>query len=229
MKKAIILFGIFALLFFACTFDYGENGESGRETPDLIMTNVVYVRVRSSDPVARVQAERAERFESRGVMVLQNASFEQFGDKGNEIDSFGWAGTATVHIQSGDVFMSNGVRLEVESEDIILETINLSWLDESKNLSSGSDDEVIIFRENGTNFTGIGLNASVRNHSWEFSGNVAGTFISDDEDEEDTEIVREPVVHEPLDREPDREPLGREPINREPVQREQSEEDDDIK
>jgi len=148
------------------------------------MTNVVYVRVRSADPIAKVQAERAERFESRGVMVLHNFTFEQFGDSGNEVESFGWAGTASVHIESGDVSMSDGVRLEVESEDFILETNQLNWRDDPRLLSSGENDEVFIFRANGTNFTGIGFNANIREHSWAFTGAVFGTFIPDDEDEE---------------------------------------------
>jgi len=222
MKKAIFLLsGLLIFLVCACTFEYDDDGDSNRETPDLVMINVEYVRVRSSDPIARVQAERAERFEGRGIMVLHNATFEQFGEKGSEINSFGMAGSASIDIDSGDVFMSNGVRLEIESEDIILETNQLDWRDDPRILSSGERDEVRIFQENGTNFTGIGLRADARSRSWVFSGAVSGTFISEDEEEDSEE--RE------LEREARREELRQLRIDREAEQVIYEEIDDSIK
>ncbi|MDR2543678.1 MAG: LPS export ABC transporter periplasmic protein LptC [Treponema sp.] len=195
MKNAVFFLISFLILFIcACTFEYDEDGNSNRETPDLIMINVEYVRVRASDPIARVQAERAERYESRGIMILQNAEFEQFGERGNEVNSSGWAGSASVDINSGDVLMSHGVRLEIESEDIILETNQLDWKDDPRILSSGEQDEVKIIQENGTNLIGIGLVADARMRSWVFNGAVTGLFISDDEEDEDR--VREPRVRE---------------------------------
>jgi hypothetical protein len=91
------------------------------------MENVEYVRIRSSDPVARFQAERAERYERQGMMKIQNFVFEQYGERGEEVNAYGKAGSASVNIESGDIFMDRGVRIEVESEDIILETNQLEW------------------------------------------------------------------------------------------------------
>jgi LPS export ABC transporter protein LptC len=192
---ALLLLIIFLIT--ACTFDYDESPETERETPDLIMRNVIYMRVRSSDPIARFEAELAERFEERGFMRLQNFSFEQFGDRGNEVNSFGRAGNARIDIETGDVFMDNGVRLEIESEDIILETNELDWKDEAKILSSGSDDEVRIIQESGTQFTGIGLLANARTRTWEFLSRASGMFVSDEEDDDERVIV---VVEIPEDR-----------------------------
>jgi LPS export ABC transporter protein LptC len=168
----------------SCTFDYGESTSSERELPDLVMVNVEYIRVRSMDPIARVQAERAERYEKQGVMKLENFTFKQYGDKGNEVNAMGGAGNASVDINSGDIFMTNGVRLEVESEDIIIETNKLEWKDESHILSAGTEDEVHILRKNGTHFSGIGLSADARRHTFEFAGSVSGFYIQDEDDEE---------------------------------------------
>ncbi|MCL2806534.1 MAG: LPS export ABC transporter periplasmic protein LptC [Treponema sp.] len=183
--KNIILFSYSIIFLLACTFDYGESDASERETPDLVMENVEYVRVRSSDPIARFTAERAERYEKQGVMKLTNFSFEQFGEKGEEINAFGRAGHASIDIESGDIFMSNGVRIEVESEDIIMETSQLDWKDEPRILSSGTNEEVNIYQENGTHFTGIGLRAETRSRTYEFSGVVSGIYIDKDEEEEE--------------------------------------------
>jgi len=181
-RTAIVMCNIFILLAVSCTFDYGESEGSERQNPDLIMKNVEYVRVRSSDPIAKFQAERAERYEKQGVMKLMNFSFEQYGEKGAEVNAVGQAGFASVDIQSGDVVMNNGVRLEVDSEDIILETDHLEWKDEPRTLSSGNE-EVTIIQESGTTFTGLALRVEARNRTWEFTGNASGTYVSDDDDE----------------------------------------------
>ena len=191
-KNLIGLYIIMLLLVCACTFDYGEAESHERQTPDLVMGNVIYVRVRSADPIARFQAERAERYEKQGVMKLQNFTFEQYGERGEEVNAFGKAGFASVDIESGDVFMDGGVRLEVESEDIVLEAVQLEWLDDPRILSTNSETQVTVFQENGTNFTGTGLKAYARLRTWEFTGSVGGIFISDDEeDEEDGEDKKE--------------------------------------
>jgi LPS export ABC transporter protein LptC len=175
---------LFFLITLSCTFDYGETESSERELPNLVMVNVEYVRVRSADPIAKVQAERAERYEKQGIMKLENFTFEQYGDRGNEVNTQGGAGNASVDINSGDITMANGVRIEVESEDIILETNQLEWKDETHIISTGANDEVDIYRENGTHFTATGLTANARSRSFEFSSGVNGTFVQDDEDEE---------------------------------------------
>ena len=194
MKKKIHpVHGIICILFFlitlSCTFDYGELEPSERELPDLVMVNVEYIRVRSADPIAKVQAERAERYEKQGVMKLENFTFEQYGDKGHEVNTQGGAGNASVDINSGDITMTNGVRLEVESEDIVIETSQLDWKDETHILSTGAEDEVDIYRENGTHFTGTGLTANARSRSFEFSGGVGGSYIQEDDESEEQEII----------------------------------------
>jgi LPS export ABC transporter protein LptC len=189
MNRFIFISGgtVCALLFLlvSCTFDYGESASSERELPDLVMVNVDYIRVRSMDPIARFQAERAERYEKQGVMKLQNFTFRQFGDKGNDVNAQGSAGNASVDINSGDILMTNNVRLEVESEDIIIEANKLEWKDEPHILSTEEEDEVNILRENGTHFTGIGLSADARRHTFEFSGAVNGLYIQEDDEEQE--------------------------------------------
>jgi len=178
------LFSLFFFLFSlsSCTFDYGEPDASNVEMPDLVMRNVEYVRVRSADPIAKIQAEQAERYDKQGIMKLQQYSFEQYGNRGNEVNSSGSGGNAEVNIDSGDIFMDNGVRLEVASEDIILETFQLEWKDKTRIFSTGEDNDVYISRQNGTIFKGVGLSADARKRTWEFVGEVSGTYIQDDDE-----------------------------------------------
>ena len=181
------LFSLFTFLLFACSFDYGnqDSGDSG--LPDIVMENVEYVRVRSLDPQARFQAERVERYEERRIMELRNFSFEQFGNHGEEINAFGMAGSATIEIDSMDIRMRDGVRLEVESEDIAIETNWLEWKDNARTLSGGESEEVNIYQDNGTTFTGTGFMANARQRTWEFTGGASGTYIHEDDEEENAE------------------------------------------
>jgi len=193
MKKTVLLFNCIILIsFLGCSFDYGEKEASGEEQPGLIMENVEYVRVRSADPKAKFQAERAERYEKQGVMRIQNLTFEQYGDRGNEINALGSAGYASVEIESGDIFMDQDVRIEVETDDITIETYQLEWRDKPHVLSTPEENEVNISKDNGTSFTGTGLYVETRSRQWEFKGYVDGLFVHDDEDtEEEAETVED--------------------------------------
>jgi LPS export ABC transporter protein LptC len=187
MKKLYNIPHLLILLLAACSFDYGsqDSGDSGQ--PDIVMESVEYVRIRSSDPQARFQAERVERYEERRIMELRNFSFEQFGNHGEEINAFGMAGGATIEIDSMDVSMRAGVRIEVESEDIAIETSRLEWKDKVRTLLSGEFEEVNIYRENGTSFIGRGFKADARQRTWEFTGAASGTYIHKDDEEENAE------------------------------------------
>jgi LPS export ABC transporter protein LptC len=196
MNKTGILTGCFILfLFLSCSFDYGEKEPSEEEQPGLIMENVEYIRVRSSDPRARFKAERAERYEKQGVMRIQNMTFEQYGARGTEINALGNAGYASVDIQSGDIFMDQNVRIDVETEDIIIETFQLEWRDEPHVLSTPEENEVNIYQDNGTSFTGIGLYVETRTRKWDFKGEVGGLYVHDD-DEDENEAAAENSAEE---------------------------------
>jgi hypothetical protein len=168
----------------ACSFDYGSTDGGDKNQPDLVMDNVEYVRIRALDPQVRLQAERVERYAERGVMELRNFSFEQFGSHGEEVNAYGKAGSASFEIDSGDIRMEDGVRLDVDSEDIALETSWLEWKDKARTLSGGGDEEVHVFQENGTSFSGIGFQANARTRIWSFGDTVGGTYIHDDDEDE---------------------------------------------
>jgi LPS export ABC transporter protein LptC len=169
-----------------CTFDYGNTEAEDSGQPDIIMDDVEYVRVRDGDPVVRFQAQRAERYEKRQIMELRDFSFEQFGSHGEDINAAGRAGTASVELESGNIRLGGGVSIAVDSEDITIETERLDWQDKERILSGEAEGAVNILRENGTSFTGRGFTASARIRTWEFEGGVDGTYIHDDDEDEDS-------------------------------------------
>jgi len=181
----------FSLFLPACSFDYGNLGGGDENQPDLVMDNVEYVRIRSLDPQARLQAERVERYEKRRIMELRNFSFEQFDSHSEEVNASGRAGRASYEIDSGDIRMDDGVLIEVDSEDIAIETVRIEWKDKDRTLSGGPNDEVHVYRENGTSFTGIGFESNARSRTWLFKDTVIGTYIHDDDDDEEETVSGE--------------------------------------
>ena len=180
------LLPILILLLASCSFDYGEQATGENVLPDIVMENVDYIRMRSADPQARFQAERVERYEERRIMELLNFSFEQFSNRGEEVNASGRAGSALVEIDSGDIRLENGVRIDVDSEDLAIETTRLEWKDKARSLNGGPRETVSIYQENGTSFTGIGFYANARRRTWEFAGSVSGTYVHDDDDDKKT-------------------------------------------
>jgi LPS export ABC transporter protein LptC len=174
-------------VFSSCSFDYGEDTSENSGLPDVVMNDVQYVRVRDGSPVVRFDAEGAERYESRQTMELKNFSFEQFTTANEDISALGRAGNASVELDSGNIHMKNGVRIEVDSEDIAIETSTLDWQDKERQLFAGTEEPVEILRSDGTSFTGWGFSADARYRTWSFTGGVQGTYIDDDDDGEEGE------------------------------------------
>ena len=185
LLEGVFLFTVILLLA-ACSFDYSAGKESERNKPDIIMENIEYVRVRGGDPLVRFQAEYAERWEDRQIMEFRKFVFEQMEDRGETINAEGRAGAAVVQTGSGDISLSDGVRIDIKSDDIIIRTAGLEWIDKEKHLLGRDTDLVEIERTDGTSFLGWGFSADARNRTWAFSGNVEGSYVEkDDEDEED--------------------------------------------
>lgn len=174
-----------------CSFDYGENPELEKTRPDIVMEDIEYARVRGGDPQARFRAEYAERWEDRNIMELKNFTFEQFEERGNTVNAEGRAGTATVQLGSGDVTLGGGVTISIESEDIVIDTAGLEWKDKARILAGGGDDEVRVSRSDGTNFTGRGFTANVRDRTWVFLNGVQGVYVEEEDDDDGEDAGRE--------------------------------------
>jgi LPS export ABC transporter protein LptC len=180
IRGIFVIILLASLLVLGCSFDYGVSSAENLGLPDLVMDNVEYVRVKNGDPQVKFRAERAERYEDQQLMELRNFSFEQFSSHGGEIDSAGRAAAARVELDSGNIGISGGVSLSVDSEDITIETERLDWQDKERQLSGGQGAPVRIFRDDGTSFQGRGFKVNARNRNWEFNGPVGGSYVHED-------------------------------------------------
>jgi LPS export ABC transporter protein LptC len=171
------------LLFSGCSFDYGESTSDTSGQPDVVMNDVEYVRVRDGFPQVRFKADVAERYEDAQSMKLEQFTFEQFESRGEKVNAIGSAGTASIDLNSGNIQMDEGVRIDVESEDLSIATKSLSWQDKERVLAGGETEVVDISRSDGTSFTGWGFSANARQRTWAFSQGVEGSYFDKDEDQ----------------------------------------------
>jgi LPS export ABC transporter protein LptC len=212
-KSSPFLLLALLILLAGCTFDYGEVSEADDSQPDIVMTDVEYVRIRDGDPQVRFRAESAERYENKQTMELRNFSFEQFEKHGDEINASGRAGSAHVDLDSGNIILENGISIAVDSEDITIATDNLSWYDEERILTGEDGGVVEITRTDGTSFYGTGFTANTRSRTFVFEGGIEGTLVDEDDDEEEeeetavTEEITEDITEEPLPQEDTETPL----------------------
>ncbi|MDR0598177.1 MAG: LPS export ABC transporter periplasmic protein LptC, partial [Treponema sp.] len=197
--KLFLAFCLAVFVFGRCTFDYGDAVSENDDQADIVMENVEYVRIRDGDPVVRFRAQQAERYETRQTMELQNFSFEQFYDHGNEVNATGSAGSGLVNLDSGNIQLERSIIIAVDSEDITIETDRLSWEDEKRILAGSDEHTVDIQRSDGTVFSGRGFSADVRSRTWAFAGGVEGSYVDteeDDEGEEENGGLEEPLEDE---------------------------------
>jgi len=187
VSRSFFIVFLLVFLFGACTFDYGADQEADGGRPDIVMESIEYVRVRGGNILARFNAEHAEQWEERQTMMLRDFAFQQMEDQGETVNVEGTAGAAEVDLDSGDIVLFDGVRVRIESEDLIISTIMLEWNDSGKTLTGGTDEEVEIERSDGTNFTGRGFSADIRRRTWVFTGEAWGSFVDENDDEDEDE------------------------------------------
>jgi hypothetical protein len=134
IEKPLFYLPVLTLLsVLACSFDYGIPPDDTGNEPDIVMQDVEYVRMENSNPVARINAEEARRYEERHTMELDDFTFEQYNSSppgsDPDVNVSGRGGEARVQTDSGNLSMDGGFSITVKSEDISIDAKSLYWQD----------------------------------------------------------------------------------------------------
>ena len=188
LKKTQIFALLCPILIAACSFDYDTVSQKD-DDPNLIMENVEYVRITNGNPEVQVKADELRRYEAKHILELDEFSFEQFNaaPEGQEaipdVNARGKAAAAHLETDTNNFVIRGGIAIEVVSEDITLETSELSLQNNDRLLNAPGF--VHITRSDGTTLKGTGFSADVRKRNWEFESAVEGTVVDDDEKKTD--------------------------------------------
>jgi LPS export ABC transporter protein LptC len=181
MRSLVCLFAL-CVIWTSCRFDYGNVNIEENNFPDITMEDLEYVRVREGRLTARLKAEIGERYESKHIMNLSNYQFEQYDSETSETDAVGSGGSAAIELTNNNIRMSEGVSIQVDSEDFALEAVSLEWQDKNRVLQGAPNTPVQISRKDGSEINGSDFHADVRDRSWVFGANVHGTYVQKDDE-----------------------------------------------
>jgi len=183
MRRLSGMLLLLVLLLTACSFEYDTAYEED-EDPDMIMDMVDYVRIEDGNPIIRLRADQVRRYEAKHIMEMDLFNFNQFNAAPEDVKEIpginvrGNGGNARIETDTNNFSMKNGVFFEVKSEDITLETEELSWQDSDRRLAAPG--KLTITRSDGTTLEGTGFSADTRKKSWEFETDVDGSVVDDD-------------------------------------------------
>ncbi len=181
-KKIINLLAV--ILITACSLDYGEELETelSEDIPDTVLNSFTQVVVRNGKPTYIISAEKAETYEKKNEVHLDEIVFTEY-DKENNIATDGTADKAIYFSDSEDAEISNNLYLYSASEEASLEGDYLYWNKENRQLQGKSTGYMELNKDSGTSIRGKGLRVDMKSLSVEFDSEVEGVWT----DEEETE------------------------------------------
>lgn len=187
MKIAVITSIIF-LIFAGCSLDYSSlyvSEDMSEEIPDSVLYDFIHTSVKDGLPVFRLSAGTAYIYNKKQETQLTDILFQEYNGEGAIITE-GRADEAIFFTESEDAEFWGNLFFYSLSEEASFETSYLYWNNEEKKLVGRDDDDVRIMRDTGTEILGTGFEAEARTRIVTFSGPVTGTYVLEDEDEEQT-------------------------------------------
>ena len=179
----------FLLVFAGCSLDYSSiyvTDDMSEEIPDSILYEFTHTSVKDGTPIFRLSAGTAYIYNRKSQTQLSDILFQEFNRRG-EVITEGRADEAVFFTDTEDAQFWGNLFFYSLAEEASFETAYLYWNDEEKRLTGRKNEEVRIKRDTGTEILGAGFEAEARTRIVTFSGPVSGTYVLEDEDEEQTE------------------------------------------
>jgi LPS export ABC transporter protein LptC len=154
------------------------------EIPDSVIVDFVHTSVRDGKPVFRLEAGRAEVYNKREETRLFNVYFQEYARDG-AVATEGWAEKTIFFTDTENAEMAGDLLVYSSSEEAFVGSDYLYWDDSARTLTSRRDSAVTIEKDDGTTLRGLGFRADMATRSVEFSGSVSGTYVSEDDSEEE--------------------------------------------
>ncbi len=171
-----------------CSLDYSSiytTEEMSEDIPDSILYEFTHTSVKDGTPVFRLSAGTAYIYNKKEETQLSDILFQEFNNVG-EIITEGRADEAVFFSESEDAEFWGNLFFYSLSEEASFQTAYLYWNDEEKRLIGRDNNEVLIQRDTGTEILGTGFEAEARTRIVTFTGPVSGTYVLEDEDDEQT-------------------------------------------
>jgi LPS export ABC transporter protein LptC len=177
----------FILLLTGCSFNYeeGKIAEDLSETvPETVLMNFVQVRTVEGKPDYRVYGTKAEAYGKKKETVITDVVFQDF-DRDGTVETEGIADRITYYSESENAELSGNLQFYNTNEEVEIRAEYLFWNEAEETLTTEEREPVTLVKTNGTVVTGTGFSARGASKTIVFTGGVEGTWVEDEEDEQE--------------------------------------------
>ncbi len=160
----------------SCSLAEDEALLSQAELPDAVFLNYRRQDMRAGALSFVAQADRAEYYREKGLLVVYGLKFEDWSDDGKTIVAQGEAGEARYFEDSGDAVCSGTVRIRSIEENASFEIDSLEYFSATETLEGAPESQAIVRLGEKLFLKGSGFFADIRDKAFAFRGGVEGTI-----------------------------------------------------
>ena len=149
--------------------------------PDSELEEFTYTIVRGGSPTYLLEADLAQFYQEREETHLEGLIFRELDTEGSLVTE-GTADEAIYFTATENAELEGSLSFFSAIEEATINSDYLYWDAENKLLVGRADREVSIRSESGSGLDGVGFQADIRRRFVDFSGEVSGTFVPDEEE-----------------------------------------------
>lgn len=164
-----------------CTLDYDqEKVTPPDQVPQMVFTDLKQSTVKDGRTLYTIQSSRSEVFPSKNTMRLTGFVFEEYDQSGKAV-STGRAETGVIDTSSNDATVTGRLEARSDEQGVDLEIDGgqegtLTWVNESRQLRTGSQAKVLLKKADGSRITADGLTLDLSANRLELESAVQGTW-----------------------------------------------------
>lgn len=165
----------------SCSLDYGTGlaNELGADVPDTVVTDFSHTVVENGSPRFRIEAIRAESYESLSMMKLEGVRFTEYvADGSGAMAVQGRADSAIFHTDTESAELSGSVSFKSVHEGVTVTSGYLKWDGQSKVLESRAETVTELRKDDGSGLSGSGFSADAARRSFVFRNGAVGRYVA---------------------------------------------------
>ena len=165
---------------FSCSLDYREalvGEELSETTPETVLVNFKYTRVRQGKELAFVEGEKGETFTKKNETVLYKVHFIEYDEEGGILNE-GRANQAVYNNKTGNAEIHGSIYVYSYKEKAAITAADLNWISETKVLKGSPKEIITLKKDDGSYIEGRGFTADFKQKSISFFSNVKGQYVS---------------------------------------------------
>lgn len=165
----------------SCSLDYGTglSNELGEGVPDTVVTDFSHTIVENGSPRFRIEATRAESYQSLSMMKLETVRFTEYVANGSgAIAAQGRADSAIFHTDTESAELSGAVSFKSIHEGVTVTSGYLKWDGQSRVLESRAETVTELHKDDGSGLSGSGFSADAARRSFVFRNGATGRYVA---------------------------------------------------